>query len=432
MKILDSIKGNVLLKMTSLNAPVILVRQFISLFIRRVIAENFGESGIFLQGQLRSLIQLLTSFTSLGIFNGIVKYISEYKEDEKQLKALFSTTFVFTAIGSVISAMVLLIWHEDLSYYLFGTGRYDYLIQLIAVLVPTISLQRVFNGVINGLSQYKKFAKIDLVSYLLSSALIIGFLYADNFDGVLIAIAVTPAIQLGILLWVFARVLSQYLKFKELYFRAPLAKFFIAFSLMSFFSTVILSTVEIEIRNMILRRISESDAGIWSAMLDLSKNYMAFSTILFTMYVIPKFALVVGRQSFVREMGHVYKTILPIFGLGMLAVYLFRDIIIDLIFPGFDAMSSLFQWQLLGDFIRLIAMVVSYYFIAKKLVYHFVFTEILSVGLFYLFAHYFINSYGVEGVVIGHLIRYVVYLIVVFALVWHYVHQQEKKDPQST
>lgn len=431
MKFLDFIKGNVLLKMTSLNAPVILVRQFISLFIRRVIAENFGESGIFLQGQLRSLIQLLTSFTSLGIFNGIVKYISEFKEDEKQLAALFSTTFVFTAIGSVISAVVLLIWHDALSTYLFGTDRYAYLIQLIAVLVPTISLQRVFNGVINGLSQYKKFAKIDLISYLLSSALIIGFLYAQNFDGVLIAIAVTPAIQLGILLWVFAKVLGQYLKFKELYFKAPLAKFFIAFSLMSFFSTVILSTVEIEIRNMILRRISESDAGIWSAMLDLSKNYMAFSTILFTMYVIPKFALVFGWRSFIREMGHVYKTILPIFGLGMLGVYMFRDFIIDLIFPGFDAMSALFQWQLLGDFVRLIAMVVSYYFIAKKLVYHFVITEILSVGLFYVFAHYFIDLYGVEGVVLGHLIRYVIYLFVVFGLVWHYVRHKENQDSQK-
>jgi len=430
VKFLDLIKGNVLLKMTSLNAPVILVRQFISLFIRRVIAENFGESGIFLQGQLRSLIQLLTSFTSLGIFNGIVKYISEFKEDEKQLAALFSTTFVFTTIGSVISALVLLIWHDSLSTYLFGTDRYAYLMQLIAVLVPTISLQRVFNGVINGLSQYKKFAKIDLISYLLSSALIIGFLYNNNFDGVLIAIAITPAIQLGILLWVFAKVLGQYLKFKELYFKAPLAKFFIAFSLMSFFSTVILSTVEIEIRNMILRRISESDAGIWSAMLDLSKNYMAFSTILFTMYVIPKFALVYGRHSFIREMGHVYKTILPIFGLGMLGVYVFRDFIIDLIFPGFDAMSALFQWQLLGDFVRLIAMVVSYYFIAKKLVYHFVFTEILSVGLFYVFAHYFIDLYGVEGVVIGHLIRYIVYLVVVLGLVWHYVRQQENQPAQ--
>ncbi len=414
--------------MTSLNAPVILIRQFISLFIRRVIAENFGESGIFLQGQLRSLIQLLTSFTSLGIFNGIVKYISEYKEDQKQLAALFSTTFMFTLIGSTISALVLLLWHDSLSTYLFGTNRYAYLIQLIAILVPTISLQRVFNGVINGLSRYKKFAKIDLLSYLISSSLIIYFLLNDNFDGVLISIAITPAIQLGTLLWVFAKVLMQYLRFKDVYFKAPLAKFFVAFSLMSFFSTVILSTVEIEIRNMILRRISESDAGIWSAMLDLSKNYMAFSTILFTMYVIPKFALVVGRRSFLTEMGHVYKTILPIFGLGMIGVYVFRDFIIALIFPGFDAMSALFQWQLMGDFVRLISMVISYYFIAKKLVYHFVFTEILSVGLFYLFAHYFINLYGVEGVVIGHFIRYCVYLIVVLGLVWQFIHKQEKQN----
>ena len=428
MKFIDFIKGNTLLKMTSLNAPVILIRQFISLFIRRVIAENFGESGIFLQGQLRSLIQLLTSFTSLGIFNGIVKYISEYKEDQKQLAALFSTTFMFTLIGSTISALVLLLWHDSLSTYLFGTNRYAYLIQLIAILVPTISLQRVFNGVINGLSRYKKFAKIDLLSYLISSSLIIYFLLNNNFDGVLISIAITPAIQLGTLLWVFAKVLMQYLKFKDVYFKAPLAKFFVAFSLMSFFSTVILSTVEIEIRNMILRRISESDAGIWSAMLDLSKNYMAFSTILFTMYVIPKFALVLGRRSFLREMGHVYKTILPIFGLGMIGVYVFRDFIIALIFPGFDAMSALFQWQLMGDFVRLISMVISYYFIAKKLVYHFVFTEILSVGLFYLFAHYFINLYGVEGVVIGHFIRYCVYLIVVLGLVWQFIHKQEKQN----
>jgi len=428
LKLPSFIKGNVLLKMTSLNAPVILTRQVISLFIRRVIAENFGESGIFLQGQLRSLIQLLTSFTSLGIFNGIVKYISEYQEDREKLARLFSTTFVFTLIGSFVSGLVLLIWQEDLSLYLFGTQRYGFLVSLIALVVPAISLQRVFNGVINGLSQYKKFAKIDLVSYLFSSGLIIWFLYQENFDGVLIAIAVTPAIQLSILLWVFAGVLKKYLRLKDLYFGAPLTKFFVAFSLMSFFSTVILSTVEIEIRNMILRRISESDAGIWSAMLDLSKNYMAFSTILFTMYVIPKFALVIGRSSFVREMSHVYKTILPIFGFGMIGVYIFRDFIIDLIFPGFDAMSDLFQWQLMGDFVRLIAMVVSYYFIAKKLVYHFIATEILSVGLFYMFAHYFIDIYGVEGVVIGHMIRYIVYLLVVLVLVWHYVSNEEVKN----
>jgi O-antigen/teichoic acid export membrane protein len=250
----------------------------------------------------------------------------------------------------------------------------------------------------------------------------------DNFDGVLISIAVTPFIQLVILLWVFYGVLKDYIQFKQLKFRAPMAKLFVAFSMMSFFSTVVLSTVEIEVRNLILRRISENDAGIWSAMLDLSKNYMSFSAILFTMYVIPKFAIVNERKEFFKEMGVVYKTIVPLFGVGMIMVYFLRDYIIALIFPGFDAMSGLFKWQLLGDFIRLIGMVLSYYFISKKLVYHFVFTEILSIGLFYVFAYLFIDDYGVEGVVIGHLIRYIVYLIVVFALVLHYVNKTSHKN----
>ena len=413
--------------MTSLNAPVIITRQLISLFIRRMIAANFGESGIFLQGQLRSLIQLLTSFTSLGIFNGVVKYIAEYREEEENLVRLFSTTFVFTTLGSVLSAIILLIWSTDLSNYLFATDHYVFLIQLTAIMVPFISLQRVFNGVVNGLSRYKKFAKIDLISYLLSSSLTIFFLFQNNFDGVLISIAITPFIQLVILLWVFSKVLKEYIHFSQLQFKAPMAKLFLAFSLMSFFSTVVLSTVEIEIRNMILRRISENDAGIWSAMLDLSKNYMAFSTILFTMYVIPKFAIVNEKKHFFREMGSVYKTILPLFGGGMIMVYFLRYFLIDLIFPGFDAMAPLFKWQLIGDFIRLIGMVLSYYFISKKLVYYFIFTEILSVGLFYIFAHYFIDLYGVEGVVIGHLIRYIVYLFVVLILVYYYVNKTSKE-----
>lgn len=397
------------------------------MFIRRIIAQYFGESGIFLQGQLRSLLQLLTSFTSLGIFNGVVKYISEHRKEEEKLAMLFSTTFVFTCIGSGVSAIILLFWSNQLSNYLFGTLEYSYIIKLMAVLVPFISLQRVFNGVVNGLSQYKKFAKIDLISYLLSSGLTITFLYLKNFDGVLISIAITPFIQLATLLWVFTKVLREYIKIKDLRFKAPMAKVLIAFSMMSFFSTVILSSVEIEIRNMILHRISEDDAGIWSAMLDLSKNYMAFSTILFTMYVIPKFALVHDRRDFYKEMGHVYKTILPLFGVGMLLVYFLRYFLIALIFPGFDEMAGLFKWQLMGDFIRLIGMVLSYYFISKKLVYYFVFTEILSVGLFYLFSYYFIDLYQVEGVVIAHFVRYVVYLVVVVILALFYVNKQHRR-----
>ena len=112
----------------------------------------------------------------------------------------------------------------------------------------------------------------------------------------------------------------------------------------------------------------------------------------------------------------------------MLVIYFLRVYLVQLIYPGFDAMLPLFKWQLLGDFIRLGSLVLMHQFLAKKLVKSFVFSEIISLGLFYLLAHYFVRQFGVEGVVIAHFIRYIVYFIVVLYLVLRYFKLQKKTD----
>jgi PST family polysaccharide transporter len=414
--------------MTTLNAIVISIRLVVSLFIQRLLAELVGESGIAKIGQLRNVNQLLTSVSSGGVFNGIVKYVSEFKEDKEQLQKLFSTTTVFALIGTLISSSVLLIGASGISNYLFGSDEFTYLIQLVAVIVPFISIYRVFNGVVNGLSMYKKFAKIDLISYLLSAGLLIYFLIEFNIHGALVAIAITPVIQLSILLIIFFKTLKEYVKFKRLSFKTPMLKGLLAFSLMSFFSTVLLNFVEIDIRTMITNRITEEDAGVWTAMTNISKNYMVFSISIFSLYVLPKFASIHTRNGFVKELFSIYKTLLPIFGLGMILVYLLRDYVIMIIYPDFIGMEPLFKWQLMGDFIRLASLVLMHQFLAKKLVRSFVFSELLSLGMFYVLAQILIGNYGVEGVVMAHFFRYVVYLAVVFALVIRYFNKQKKRS----
>jgi O-antigen/teichoic acid export membrane protein len=89
-------------------------------------------------------------------------------------------------------------------------------------------------------------------------------------------------------------------------------------------------------------------------------------------------------------------------------------------------MAPLFKWQLSADFFRLATLVLSYQFIAKKMVRNFIFSELLSLALFYFIARYLINDYGVEGVVIAHLIRSVIMFIVVFYLVFRYFNKQNK------
>ncbi len=414
--------------MTSLNAVVISIRLVVSLFIQRLLAELVGEAGVYKIGQLRSLTQLLTSFTSLGVFNGVVKYVSEHKEDKEQLQKLFSTTFVFTTLGTAITGTVLFFASKILSQYLFGSEEFAYLIKLLAVIVPFIAIQRVFNGVVNGLSKYKQFAKIELLSYLISASLTILFLIKYNIDGALVAIAITPFIQVIVMLFIFVKVLKEYVQFSKLSFKAPLAKSLLAFSLMSFVSTILLNYVEIDIRSMLANRLTEVDAGVWTAMTFISKNYMVFSGSIFTLYVIPKFAGIYTKKDFKGELFTIYKTLLPIFGVGMILVYIFRDLVIEIIYPGFTGMEPLFKWQLLGDFIRLASLVLAHQFLAKKMVKNFIFSEILSLALFYGFAYYLSADYGVEGVVMAHFIRYIIYFLVVLYLVFRYFKKQTIKE----
>ncbi|NND61637.1 MAG: O-antigen translocase [Flavobacteriaceae bacterium] len=427
MKTPKFLRNNLLLKMTSLNAVVIGIRLIISLFVQREIFDIVGKAGYAKIGSLRNLVQILTSFTSLGVFNGIVKYVAEYKSDKQELQKLFSTTLVFTIIGSVLSSTVLLIFAESLSQRFFFSTDFAFAIKLVAVIVPFIAIQRVFNGVVNGLSKYKHFAKIEMVAYILAAGLTLYMLYTRNLDGVLIAIAVTPAIQVAVMIFFFIKVLREYVQFSELKLKVPYAKNLLAFALMSFFSTVLLNQLEIEIRRIITLKVTEDAAGVWTGLNFVSKNYMVFSNALFTLYVLPKFASIHNFFDFKVEVKNIFKTLLPLFGLGMLLVYFGRNIIIFLIYPDAPEMAPLFKWQLMGDFVRLASLILAHQFLAKKLVRSFIFTELLSLGLFFILSHYLVDLYGIEGVPIAHFIRYIVYFVVVFFVVMHYFRRMKSK-----
>ncbi len=427
MKLPKFIKENVLLKMTSLNAGVVGTRLVIALFVQRLIASMLGASGVAIIGQLQSLTQLMTSVTSVGMFNGVVKYVAEFKEDKEQLQKLFSTTFVFTTTVCLLSSISFLFFSGQISEYLFDSTKYAYIIKIMAVVLPFISMQRIFNGVINGLSEYKKFAKIELSAYLVSSAMTVIFLFQFNLDGVLLSLAITPIIKLLALLFIFYKTLREYVQFKQLKFKLFMHKELLAFTVMSFFSTVLLSFVEIDIRSMITDKITQDDAGIWTGMTNISKNYMVFSNAIFTLYVLPKFASIYNRTDFFKELVSIYKTLLPLFGIGMILIYIFRNYVIMLIYPDFYEMAPLFKWQLIGDFVRLASIVLSYQFVAKRMVKSFIITELLSLGLFYGFAYYLTDIYGVEGVVMAHMFRTLIYIIVVFILILVYFKRQDKQ-----
>ena len=429
MKIPKFLRENIVLKITSLNAVVISIRLVVSAFVQYLLAVTVGEAGIAKIGQVRNVMAMLTSTSTLGIFSGVVKYVAEHKANKPELAKLFSTSTAFLIFGSLVSGLILFFASGYFSEFLFKSDEFIYIFKVLAVIVPFIAINRAIGGVVNGLSDYKKYAKIELISYLLATlALLIG-LYTSELDGVIVALAFAPVIQLIVLGFVFGKTLASYIKLKDINLGLSYKNKLLAFTLMSFVSAFLLNYIEINIRTKIANDININEAGYWTAMSFISKNYMVFATGLFTLYVIPRFANIHSRLEFKNEVFNIYKTILPIFGLGMILVYLLRNVIIDVIYHDFIGMEPLFKWQLLGDFVRLCALVLSHQFLAKRMVRTFIITEIISLVLFYVLTVVFIKHYETEGVVIAHLVRYILYfVIVIFALNQYFIKNKVIKN----
>ena len=79
-------------------------------------------------------------------------------------------------------------------------------------------------------------------------------------------------------------------------------------------------------------------------------------------------------------------------------------------------MTLLFKWQLLADFLRFVANILSFKFLAKKQIIQFVSTQLLGLLLYYIFGHQLIENYQTEGVVMGLFFSNLVYLGVVIAV----------------
>ena len=414
MKLPSFLKNNLILKITSLNSLVVGTRLLISLIVQNLLAQYTGQSGIAKVGQIRNFTNILTSVSSLGVFNGVVKYVSEYKDNEKGLIKLFSTVYVISTITTIILSVVIFTYAKNLSSWLFLSEDYYLVFHILSMIVPFIAMNRIFNGIISGLSAYKVHAKIEVVWYSMASFLLIFSLYNYNIEGVLIAIAITPIIQFFVLVFIFGKTLNEYMKFSKLSFRFPMLKVLLGFTLISFTATVGSNFVEINFRNLISDKISENEAGIWTAMSSISKIYMQFLITIFSIYILPKYAKIHFSYAFKKEIKNIYKTLLPLVIIGMLIVYFSREILILLIYnDDFLGMKVLFKWQLLADLVRFIANILSFKFLAKNQVKYFVSTQLIGLVTYCICGHLLINHFFVEGLVIALLISNIIYFILV-------------------
>lgn len=416
-RLLDYINNNVLFKVASLNSTSVLVRIISGFLTSKAIAIFVGPEGMALIGNLRNFLSSVHSFAILGLYNGVVKYVAEFKNDTLELSKTISTTYYLGFISTIIVAFFCYFNADYLNTLIFEAYNYDYVFKILALALPFYTLNMFCFSIINGFSKYKILLIINIIGQILGLLITLILIWQNNIDGALVSVVITPSIVFLITLVgiINRRSLVSLIKIESV--SLGTVKNLSVFSLMALVTAIALPLVTIIIRNYIIDNIGMKEAGYWEGMNRISNYYLMFVNSLLALYILPRFSEIDNVKEFRKEVFDFYKTIMPVFGLGLLVIYLLRPFIVTIVFSNeFKPMEDLFAWYLMGDFVKVLSIVIAYQFLAKRMFWHYIITEIFSFSAIYFTSIYFIDIYGVKGATIAHFVSYVIYFAIILLI----------------
>lgn len=417
-RFLNYINNNVLLRVASLNSVSVFVRILAGFFTSKAIAVFVGAEGMALIGNLRNFLSSMQSISILGLYNGVVKYVAEFKNNTKELSKTLSTAFYAGFIVTMLVSFLCYINADSINDYLFSSRyHYGYIIKILALALPFYALNMFTFSILNGFSKFRIIIVINIIGQILGLSITIFLIWQKKIEGALISVAITESLIFLITFVGIAnqRNLSHLVKVKSISFK--FIKNYSSYSVMALFTAIILPLVALEIRSYIIEHVGLKEAGFWEAMTRISKYYLMFINTLLALYILPRFSEIDTIKEFRKEVFNFYKTILPVFTLGLLFIYLTRTIIVRVVLSKeFEPVEDLFLWQLLGDFVRVLSSVIAYQFLAKKMFWHYIITEAFSVAILYISSVYFIDLFGVKGAVIAHFVNFVLYFAVILLI----------------
>lgn len=405
------INEHVLFKVANLHTATIITKIIAGILTSKAIAIFIGVEGMALIGNLRNFLSAIHTFSVLGFYNGLVKSIGAVKNDVFKLSQTLSTAYYLGFFSTLLIAFLSYYNAEPINNFLFAAHyNYAYVIKIMALALPFYALNMFSFAIMNGFSKYKILLIINIIGQILGLSITLLLIYQNNIDGALIAAVIAPSLIFLITFVGFVNQRSLVASVRISNVNIGVLKKFAPFAIMALVTAIAIPMVSIVIRNYIIDEVGIKEAGHWEAMQRISDYYLMFINSLLTLYVLPRFSEIESKTEFRKEVFSFYKTAMPIFGIGLIIIYLLRSLLVPLMFSdAFKPTEDLFLWQLLGDFVKVLSIVIAYQFIAKRMFTHFIIIEVFLIIVMYLSSVYLIDLFGVQGAVMGHFVSYLMH-----------------------
>lgn len=408
------VQQSTLLKVSSFNGLSVVIKMITGLGVSKLTAIYLGPQGIAILGNLRNVLEIFHKFSSGGLANAVVKYSAEHKSDPEAFSS-FLSTLIWSGLVMCVSTMaVILVFSEFINTLIFGSRNFVSVIRLLAFVLPLHVINLYLISILQGFNAFSKVIKINIASHFLNIIAFALLVYWLNLEGALLTIVIVPSAMLIFTLYYVQSWFGAITSFRWSNFSTPVLKNLGQYASMTLISSLSFPLVFLGIRNLLIDSLGESSAGFWESTVRISSYYLLFILSLLNLFILPKMAEAQKSSEFRAIVFNFYKQILPFFIMGLILVYILRDWIVTLIFSkDFLPAADLFFWQIIGDFFRVLAMVMVYQFHAKKMLWHYIITDLFLALSLFLSAIYLVPKIGLEGVVLGHALTYILYFLII-------------------
>jgi PST family polysaccharide transporter len=386
----------------------------IGVITSNVLAVFVGAGGMAYIGNFRNFTSALEGVSTLAFPSGIVKYVGENENQEKELTKIITTVLLtFLGLAAILSILIFS-FSEVLSVKIFGNDlQYTIVFKVLAVVLPFSVLSVLYISIINGLGKYSKLIYATIISNVLALILTVFLIFQFKLVGALLSITMQSVVLFTVTFFYVPKELQILGRINIKEYDFSVIKKLAGFSFMVLPSMLISPFLMLEIRKFLIVHVGLKDAGFWEAITSISNLYLIFITTLVSVYFYPELIRAKNKWETKAVFYRFYKVIIPIFIGSGIVIYFLRFFILKILYTDeFLPVADLFIWQLINDFFKICGMILGFQFLAKKMVLPYILLELLSNIFLYFVSIYLIKIVGIQGVLMAMALEQFLYFAV--------------------
>jgi PST family polysaccharide transporter len=383
-----------------------------ALVINKLVALQFGPNGITLLSHFQNLVTIATTVPNEGINLGLLSLLADKKTSDPDYRRFFwaGALWQLLVFGMLLALLLgqrhfylgAFLEHENAAswtgFFLLGL-----LLLLLSVFLQGILLTR------QALPYYALLVALPSTG----SAAAFWYFRAEVSLPVLLLLylgsqAFTALVALALCAW------KGWLpRFSRPGFRPQALASIGKFILMALTLVLCSKLVNFYVRDLMIQRFDLYHTGLWQAVVKLSDNYTMVFTSLLGMLYYPRLAALIRQpaafRAFVRQ---VFYRVVPLIGLGLLVFYGLRSWFIRLLFDAsFLPAAYLLDYQVLGDFFKLSAWLLSYIIVVQARTALYIGLQAAAAGLYLVLLFWFVGAFGLQGVTMAHCASFGLFLV---------------------